>query len=123
MFSTVNRRIHLRRTAPRPLNPFLPALTRPPLAGPGPLLKRPARSHFVTAVDAAASKVVLGNLLTIPLAGKVLYVEPVYTQAQGGDSFPILRHVIAVYGDGQPAFEPTLAQALRQAIANDRRAG
>jgi uncharacterized membrane protein (UPF0182 family) len=69
------------------------------------------------------SKVVLGNLLTVPLAGKVLYVEPVYTQAQGGDSFPVLRHVIAVYGDGQPAFQPTLAQALKQAIANDAKAG
>jgi uncharacterized protein len=69
------------------------------------------------------SKVVLGNLLTIPLAGKVLYIEPVYTQAQGGSSFPILRHVIAVYGDGQPAFRPTLSSALRQAIANDARAG
>ena len=50
----------------------------------------------------------LGNLLTIPLDGKVLYVEPVYTQAQGGNSFPILRHVIAVYGNGEPAFRPTL---------------
>jgi uncharacterized membrane protein (UPF0182 family) len=69
------------------------------------------------------SKVVLGNLLTIPLAGKVLYVEPVYTQAQGGDSFPVLRHVIAVYGDGQPAFEPTLKKAVARAIANDARAG
>jgi uncharacterized protein len=68
------------------------------------------------------SEVVLGNLLTIPLAGKVLYVEPVYTQAHGGSSFPILRHVIAVYGDGQPAFKSTLASALRQAIANDARA-
>jgi uncharacterized membrane protein (UPF0182 family) len=65
------------------------------------------------------SKVVLGNLLTIPLDNKVLYVEPVYTQARAANSFPILRHVIAVYGDGQPAFEPTLDQALRQAIAND----
>jgi uncharacterized membrane protein (UPF0182 family) len=64
------------------------------------------------------SKVVLGNLLTIPLAGKVLYVEPVYTQAVGGNSFPILRHVIAVYGNGEPAFEPTLGRALKQAIAN-----
>ena len=69
------------------------------------------------------SKVVLGNLLTIPLDGKVLYVEPVYTQAQGSNSFPILRHVIAVYGDGQPAFEPTLSLALERAIANDARAG
>jgi uncharacterized protein len=69
------------------------------------------------------SEVVLGNLLTIPLAGKVLYVEPVYTQAHGGSSFPILRHVIAVYGDGQPAFRSTLDSALRQAIANDATAG
>jgi hypothetical protein len=29
--------------------------------------------------------------------------------------------VIAVYGDGQPAFRPTLTGALRQAIANDSR--
>jgi uncharacterized membrane protein (UPF0182 family) len=65
------------------------------------------------------SKVVLGNLLTIPLAGKILYVEPVYTQAQGGNSFPIMRHVVAVYGNGQPAFKSTLNAALKQAIAND----
>ncbi len=64
------------------------------------------------------SKVVLGNLLTIPLAGKILYVEPVYTQAVGSNSFPILRHVIAVYGNGQPAFKTTLDDALKQAIAN-----
>jgi uncharacterized protein len=63
------------------------------------------------------SKVVLGNLLTIPLAGNILYVEPVYTQAQGGNSFPILRHVIAAYGNGRPAFRSTLGAALRQAIA------
>jgi uncharacterized membrane protein (UPF0182 family) len=69
------------------------------------------------------SKVVLGNLLTIPVNGKVLYVEPVYTQAQGGGSFPILRYVIAVYGDGEPAFEPTLDAALRQAVTNDARNG
>ena len=65
------------------------------------------------------SSVVIGNLLTIPLDNQVLYVEPVYTQARGTNTFPILRHVIAVYGNGQPAFESTLNAALRQAIAND----
>jgi uncharacterized membrane protein (UPF0182 family) len=65
--------------------------------------------------------VVLGNLLTIPINGRVLYVEPVFTQAQGGSSFPILRYVIAVYGNGEPAFEPTLDAALQHAIANDAR--
>jgi uncharacterized protein len=82
-----------------------------------------AISKALTLQRGGNSKVVLGNLLTIPMAGKVLYVEPVYTQAQGGNSFPILRHVIAVYGDGQPAFKPTLPAALKQAIANDTAAG
>ena len=76
-------------------------------------------SKALTLQRGGNSKVVLGNLLTIPLAGKVLYVEPVYTQAQGGNSFPILRHIIAVYGNGQPAFSSTLSSALKQAIAND----
>jgi uncharacterized membrane protein (UPF0182 family) len=80
-------------------------------------------SKALTLQRGGNSKVVLGNLLTIPLAGKILYVEPVYTQAQGGNSFPILRHVIAVYGDGQPAFKPTLSSALKQAIANDAALG
>jgi uncharacterized protein len=80
-------------------------------------------SKALTLQRGGNSKVVLGNLLTIPLAGKVLYVEPVYTQAQGGNSFPILRHVIAVYGDGQPAFRPTLHAALKQAIARDASSG
>jgi hypothetical protein len=80
-------------------------------------------SKALTLQRGGNSKVVLGNLLTIPLRGKVLYVEPVYTQAQGSNSFPILRHVIAVYGDGEPAFRSTLRAALRQAIANDAKAG
>jgi uncharacterized membrane protein (UPF0182 family) len=75
-------------------------------------------SKALTLQRGGNSKVVLGNLLTIPLAGKILYVEPVYTQAVGGNSFPILRHVIAVYGNGQPAFKATLDDALRQAVAN-----
>jgi uncharacterized protein len=75
-------------------------------------------SKALTLQRGGNSKVVLGNLLTIPLAGKILYVEPVYTQAVGGNSFPILRHVIAVYGNGQPAFKSTLDDALKQAIAN-----
>ncbi len=75
-------------------------------------------SQQLTLQRGGNSKVVLGNLLTVPLGGKVLYVEPVYTQATGGNSFPILRHVIAVYGNGQPAFSPDLNTALKQAIAS-----
>jgi uncharacterized membrane protein (UPF0182 family) len=76
-------------------------------------------SKALTLQRGGNSKVVLGNLLTIPLAGKMLYVEPVFTQATGGNSFPILRHVVAVYGKGAPAFKPTLSAALKQALGPD----
>jgi uncharacterized protein len=62
------------------------------------------------------SNVVLGDLEAIPLAGRMLYVEPVYTQSSGGGSFPVLRHVIALYGDGDPSFEDNLDAAVRVAI-------
>jgi hypothetical protein len=64
------------------------------------------------------SNVVLGSLEAIPVAGRLLYVEPVYTQSSGSSSFPILRHVIALYGSGEPAFEDSLAPALRDALAS-----
>jgi uncharacterized membrane protein (UPF0182 family) len=62
------------------------------------------------------SNVVLGDLEAIPVAGRMLYVEPVYTQSSGSGSFPILRHVIALYANGAPSFDNTLASALRDAI-------
>ena len=62
------------------------------------------------------SSVVLGSLEAIPVAGRMLYVEPVYTQSSGKASFPVLRHVIALYGNGDPSFNDTLAAAVREAI-------
>ena len=62
------------------------------------------------------SKVVLGGLEAIPVAGRMLYVEPVYTQSKGGASFPILRHVIALYGNGNPSFANSVGAAIQDAI-------
>jgi hypothetical protein len=62
------------------------------------------------------SKVVLGDLEAIPVAGRMLYVEPVYTQSSGSSSFPVLRHVIALYGNGDPSFEDSLSKAVQVAV-------
>jgi uncharacterized membrane protein (UPF0182 family) len=62
------------------------------------------------------SKVVVGDLEAVPVAGRLLYVEPVYTQSSGGASFPILRHVIALYANGDPSFDNSLGSAIRDAI-------
>jgi uncharacterized membrane protein (UPF0182 family) len=75
-------------------------------------------SQALTLERGGNSKVVLGNLLTLPLGGQMLYVEPIYTQATSGSSFPILRHVVAIYGGGDPAFTSDLDTALKQALAS-----
>jgi uncharacterized membrane protein (UPF0182 family) len=77
----------------------------------------PRITNALTLERGGNSKVVLGNLLTIPLGGQLLYVEPVYTQATGSNGFPSLRHVIAVYGNGgAPAFTKSLSTALSQVL-------
>jgi hypothetical protein len=64
------------------------------------------------------SKVVLGDLEAIPVAGRMLYIEPVYTQSSGSASFPVLRHVIALYGNGDPSFQDTLDAAVKDAFSS-----
>ena len=63
------------------------------------------------------------DLEAIPLAGRMLYVEPVYTQSGNSASFPVLRHVIALYANGDPSFEDTVGPALRNAIRSATGAG
>ncbi len=58
------------------------------------------------------SEVEYGNLLTVPLDGGLLYVEPVYVRG-GGLKYPLLRKVLVSYG-GNTAFEDTLDQALNK---------
>ena len=69
------------------------------------------------------SKVLLGNLLTVPLAGKFLYVEPIYQQAIGSStsSYPILRKVIADYNF--IAYDSQLSKALNGAIGAKQQPG
>jgi uncharacterized protein len=56
------------------------------------------------------SEVEYGNLLTVPLEGGLLYVEPVYVKG-AGTSYPLLRKVLVTYGD-KIAFQDTLSEAL-----------
>ncbi|MCU0294558.1 MAG: UPF0182 family protein, partial [Candidatus Nanopelagicales bacterium] len=56
------------------------------------------------------SEVELGNLLSLPVAGGFLYVEPVYVRASQ-DGYPLLRRVLVSFGT-QVAFERNLSDAL-----------
>ncbi|TCC39392.1 UPF0182 family protein [Kribbella sindirgiensis] len=53
-----------------------------------------------------------GNLLTLPLGGGLLYVQPVYSvRTSGQGSYPVLRYVLVSFGDSV-AYGGTLQDAL-----------
>jgi len=56
------------------------------------------------------SRVIRGNLLLIPIAKSMLYVEPVFLQAQSG-GLPELKRVIVATGD-EISMQPSLKEAL-----------
>lgn len=56
-----------------------------------------------------------GNLLTLPVGGGFLNVEPVYVKGRGAN-YPVLQKVLAVYGNDNVAFENTLADALKKVL-------
>lgn len=63
------------------------------------------------------SEVDLGNLLSLPFNGGLLYVEPVYLRATQ-DGYPLLRKVLAGYGSNV-ALEDTLDEALAKVFDSD----
>jgi uncharacterized protein len=72
-----------------------------------------AVSTQLTLLRQGGSRVALGNLITVPIDGGLLYVEPIYVQSAGAGSFPELREVAAVY-NGTVAYQATLSAALQQ---------
>jgi uncharacterized membrane protein (UPF0182 family) len=70
-------------------------------------------SRELSLLRQGGSRVTLGNLLTVPLDGGFLYVEPIYVQSAGAGSFPELRRVATFY-DGSVGYKPTLQAALDQ---------
>jgi uncharacterized membrane protein (UPF0182 family) len=57
------------------------------------------------------SDVQLGNLLSLPVGGGLLYFEPVYVRGSQGEGYPLLRKVLVSFGS-KVAFEDDLATAL-----------
>lgn len=66
------------------------------------------------------SKVALGNLVTVPLGGGLLSVEPIYVQASAvtnSGSYPQLKEVLT-YFNGRVGFADTLVASLAQVFGN-----
>ncbi len=71
----------------------------------------PTVSASLNLLKQGQSDVINGNLLTVPVGGGLLYVQPVYVKSTGGTSYPVLQKVLVAFGD-QIAFQDTLDQAL-----------
>jgi uncharacterized protein len=59
------------------------------------------RRHQLSLWNQIGSKVILGNLLVIPLGDSLPYVEPLYIRAQNGQ-LPELQRLLASYGATAP---------------------
>ena len=71
-------------------------------------------------LNQGSAKAMYGNLLTVPVGGGILYVEPIYTQrneAQSG-AFPVLTFVVVRFGD-HVGISDTLQGALDQVFSGD----
>jgi uncharacterized membrane protein (UPF0182 family) len=71
----------------------------------------PTVAQELSLLGRGSSKVDLGNLLTLPVGGGLLYVQPVYVSSTGETSYPLLREVLVAFGN-KVEFEPTLDAAL-----------
>jgi uncharacterized membrane protein (UPF0182 family) len=74
----------------------------------------PYISQQLTLWNQRGSSVIRGNLIVIPLDGTLLYVEPLYLQAEAGQ-LPELKRVLVAYGNSV-AMAESLAAGLAQVL-------
>ena len=68
-------------------------------------------SQFLNNNRTQGSQITLGNQLTLPVGGGLLYVEPIYVSAKTGSSYPLSRAIVVAFGN-QLAWSDTLNGAL-----------
>ena len=78
----------------------------------------PVISSQINLLKQGQSEVINGNLLTLPVGGGLLYVQPVFVQASSGTQLPQLQKVLVAFGN-EVAFEDTLNEALDALFGGD----
>ena len=73
--------------------------------------QQPEVSREITLLNTSGSKVRLGNLLLIPVEQSLLYIRPLYVEAEG-TPVPQLKKVIVVYGNSV-----VIKDSLREAMS------
>jgi hypothetical protein len=76
--------------------------------------QNPEISEQLTLWNQRGSSVIRGNLIVIPINGTLLYIEPIYLQAESG-KLPELKRVVVAHKN-RVAMTPSLAQGLAQVL-------
>ncbi len=80
---------------------------------------KPEVAQALSLLRQGGSDVVLGNLLTLPVGGGLLYVQPVYVRATANNAaYPLLQKVLVSFGD-VIGFDNTLKGALDQVFGGN----
>ena len=80
---------------------------------------KPEVAQALSLLRQGGSDVVLGNLLTLPVGGGLLYIQPVYVRATANTSaYPLLQKVLVSFGD-VIGFDNTLKGALDQVFGGN----
>ncbi|HEX6497525.1 MAG TPA: UPF0182 family protein [Micromonosporaceae bacterium] len=69
----------------------------------------------VSLFNSQNSDVIYGNLLSLPVAGGMLYVEPLYIKSKAENSYPLMKKVLLNYGQ-YVAYADTLDQGIQQLL-------
>ena len=80
---------------------------------------KPEVANALSLLRQGGSDVVLGNLLTLPVGGGLLYVQPVYVKATSNSAaYPLLQKVLVSFGD-VIGFDNSLKGALDQVFGGN----
>jgi len=80
---------------------------------------KPEVANSLSLLRQGGSDVVLGNLLTLPVGGGLLYVQPVYVRATSNSAaYPLLQKVLVSFGD-QIGYDDTLKGAIDQVFGGN----
>jgi len=80
---------------------------------------KPEVANSLSLLRQGGSDVVLGNLLTLPVGGGLLYVQPVYVRATSNTAaYPLLQKVLVSFGD-VIGFDSSLKGALDQVFGGN----
>jgi uncharacterized membrane protein (UPF0182 family) len=82
----------------------------------GQMTSIPQARTDLTQFNSSTSELLYGNLLSLPVANGMLYVEPLYLRTKTSDTAPFLRKVLVAYGAKYAAYADNISDGLQQLV-------